>query len=175
MSSMNSDSGTSPLYRYAVLAAVFLFASVFATVYVRSRLEQRRRELARGFGDFGFEFEFDPRMKPPLFDAYLPAAAQVPRPIPRAEAPREWDEIMPLSISHGPQNSSPAGKDAAPSEPEPAPSRLFVSVIVSMPLPPQPIRAAPDDEEAPLPYLEIGLAEVDVLHTGSRGGTKSVL
>ncbi|KAJ7444858.1 hypothetical protein FB451DRAFT_72166 [Mycena latifolia] len=175
MSSNGTANTSSPLYRYAVLAAVFLFASVFLTVYVRSRIESRRRHLTLG-GAHGIP-DFDPLKKPPLFDAYLSEPPHIPDPA----AAREWDEIMPLSASNvGAPHSSPAQKGGSPvaaAAAQPAesdPTRLLVGLIVRMPLPSVVPGGSSAEEEPPLPYLEIGLSEVDVLHARDRRPTKTV-
>ena len=73
-----------------VVAAVFLFASIFVTVFVRSRLERRRR-LFTGNGAAEIP-DVDILKKPPLFDAYL---ADPPGISPDATTRSwEWDEIM---------------------------------------------------------------------------------
>ncbi|KAJ6597158.1 hypothetical protein DFH09DRAFT_113051 [Mycena vulgaris] len=178
MSSSQGGATGSPLYRYAVLAAVFLFASVFATVYFRSRLESRRRQLEHAGPMRARILDFDPLMKPPLFDAYLAEAPPIPRPHPHnSTTAYEWDEIMPLS-AYPPNSMSPApdlkGDSDATSPPlDSDPSRVLLSVIVRMPVPSLVPPNSTAGDELPLPYLELGLSEVDVLHGGDRGPTKT--
>ncbi|KAJ7156977.1 hypothetical protein C8R43DRAFT_949212 [Mycena crocata] len=169
----NNLSSSSPLYRWAVLAAVFLFAAVFATVYFRSRMERRRRLL---LGADGRRLPVvDPTKKPPLFDAYI-GVGDPPGPM-----SRDWEEMMPLSAAscgaHTPNtpksNSKRASTELHARAQAPSlsidpdffdPARVQLSVVVRMPFSTAAIPPPdPDDDDAPLPHLEIGLTEVDVL------------
>ncbi|KAJ7510121.1 hypothetical protein B0H11DRAFT_1177452 [Mycena galericulata] len=163
---MSSQESTSPVYRYAIFAAVVLFASIFAIVYFRSRFEQQRQHRARallGVGDLAVLEQ----MKPPLFDAYLSAGLQI-----RDAEAHQWAEMMPLSASNlSSESFPPTMKGDADSRADQV--RVLVSVVVRMPAPPF---NAPDptSEEADLevPYVELGFSEVEVLQP--RGEVKSV-
>jgi len=158
-----SSTGTSPLYQYAVVAAGFLFASMFVMVFLRSRLERRRRPFAGNWAA-GIP-DVDILKKPPLFDAYL---ADPPGISPDATTRSwEWDEIMPLSVwPLGAVNASPPTKGASPSPPsDPDPSRVLVSVMILMPFS-FPSSEQSDDDEPLLPHLEIGLSAADVQPRG---------
>ncbi|KAF7338093.1 hypothetical protein MVEN_02033800 [Mycena venus] len=137
MSSSASPSQNSALYQYAVPAAVFIFAAISITVYFRSSI---RRQSPTGIGAVvalrgqqGAPHLFDPRMKPPLFEAYLvldgadggqrqfewDAEAQAPVPS------GEWADIMPLSVANiitGAQGAAArAAKRASAASPSPSP------------------------------------------------------
>jgi hypothetical protein len=116
-------------------------------------------------------------MKPPLFDAYLAATAQIPE----AEVHR-WDEIMvcslspclsilyclpyyltqPLAASSLSTESLLVAKDDPDGQANAG--RLRVSVVVSMPAP---SFNAPDppgsgEEQPEMPYIELGVTDLSV-------------
>ncbi|KAJ7085817.1 hypothetical protein B0H15DRAFT_371543 [Mycena belliarum] len=177
MSSSQDQDSTSPLYRYAVLAAVFLFLSVFVTVYVRSKLETRRRDdaLRASVMARAGQPAFDPLMKPPLFDAYLAEVSQRPD----APAARDWEEMMPLSASNVcaryPSLAEKAGgADIAPPPASADPTRILVNILVRMPLPTvDPGASTAEDDETP-PYLDIGQLATDVQHADPKGPPKTL-
>jgi len=212
----NNDGGdqrSSALYQYAVPAAVFILAAVSITIYFRSSIRRQPPPGARAVVALrgGRErAQFDPGMKPPLFEAYLTESdgpGQQHQWDTEAQAPvpsREWAEIMPLSVADvvtGTEGlAARAAKRASAASPSPPlppdahsraevdprppdanlnssslrlnsdPTRVLVSVIVRMPVAPESAPtvegdSARDEEDgAPLPYLELGLVEVDVLH-----------
>ncbi|KAJ7087789.1 hypothetical protein C8R44DRAFT_27304 [Mycena epipterygia] len=162
---MSSNTNTSPLYQYVVLAAVAVFASVFATVFFRSRRERRRRVFhTAAVSDAEAAVALLPT--PLLYDAYLGAPA----------TKNEWDAMMPLSALGvaGDDNDNdntriPAKGSAVSGSPPRRDSGsglagVLVSVLVRMPLP-ELLPAVGGEDEA-LPYLEIGLSAVDVPHGG---------
>ncbi|KAJ6624160.1 hypothetical protein B0H10DRAFT_1943360 [Mycena sp. CBHHK59/15] len=74
---------------YAIFAAVALFASIFAIVFFRSRMERRQRHawLAATYGVGDEDGDALPGEKPQLFDAHLlPPDTQMME--------REWDAVM---------------------------------------------------------------------------------
>ncbi|KAJ6525693.1 hypothetical protein B0H19DRAFT_1198454 [Mycena capillaripes] len=219
MSGNQIESHSSALYQYAVPAAIFIFAAICIIIYFRSSLRQRpsfgpspvvavRGERGRGW--------VDPKMKPPMFDAYLTVDDGDWRRLWDAEAQAEagtgtgivtsleWAEIMPLSATNstvggsasrvakegseadsGRTPDSDATRDIIPAaEANPRPpdptldlnseldlSRVLLGVVVRMPIPSAAPVAATEgegdgEEEVPLPYLELGLVEVDVLRCG---------
>ncbi|KAJ7621529.1 hypothetical protein DFH06DRAFT_772354 [Mycena polygramma] len=142
----------SPIYRYGVLVAVLFFGAIFGKVFVSSRLDRQRRRRARvqqGEGDF------DASMKPPIFDAYLCARS---RPA-EAEADR-WNDMMPLCVSNiSAEHQPPAAKGG-----QGGAVLLSVSMVVRMPVPslsaPR-LLAEKEEEEAQVPYVELGVAQVE--------------
>ncbi|KAJ6450317.1 hypothetical protein C8R47DRAFT_1230324 [Mycena vitilis] len=142
---------SSPIYRYGVLVAVLFFGAIFGKVFVSSRLDRQRRRRAR----VQQEGDFDASMKPPIFDAYLCARS---RPA-EAEADR-WKEMMPLCVSNiSAEHPPPAAKVGQGSA-----VLLSVSMVVRMPVPSfsaPPLLAEKEGEEAQVPYVELGVAQVE--------------
>jgi len=209
MNSENMNQPSSALYQYAVPGIVFVLAAISISAYFRATRNSHQRlpsdfRVALRHGQQGDQF--DPKMKPPLFDAYLEdidvGAEVYGQPQGQWDLEAQWAEIIPLSATSL-DSANGAGRAAAAraakrvsaasppppldahsgAEVDPRPpdgmsgsgldldldlARVLVSVIVRMPVPPEFVPVAgkdrrDEDEGDPLPYLELGLVEVDVL------------
>ncbi|KAJ7743629.1 hypothetical protein B0H16DRAFT_1561142 [Mycena metata] len=153
--------GSSTLYRYPIIAALAIVIIIGAMLCWRSRVVERR---ARLFGPLHPPAEIViAKRKPHLYDVYL-----------GGRGGELWHEIMPLSHSRvgpGPQRLS---KDT-PLDADLLVSALStVALMIAMPSnvnSPHAISNSassdgPDSEQG-LPYLEIGLADVEVLKSTS--------
>ncbi|KAJ7108152.1 hypothetical protein C8R44DRAFT_986757 [Mycena epipterygia] len=158
------DPHSSTTYRYAVAAALGVIVLISFALFVRSRILEHRQgptlPIVRRLGNAITE-------KPRLYEAYLGSDVAL-------LANCEWQEIMPLSVyrpSSWPQSSTKRiSHDEEPFAS--VPSKL--SIFISMPFPnpttrgiilPQASGDAVPEGDPPLPYLEIGIADIDAPRT----------
>ncbi|KAJ7275765.1 hypothetical protein C8J57DRAFT_1311646 [Mycena rebaudengoi] len=161
---MSSNSGTSipAAYRYyGIFGATFLFAAIFLTVFFRSRLERRRRLLARSLVAHSV-FDIEP---PKLFDVHFVSCESTQKMPP--EWP--WEDLMPLSVSTSNATLPPTKGDATSNFNIYVLSRM--AVLINMPSSGcPPMSDSAQRNEIPLPYFDIGSMEIGIL-PGSRDGS----
>ncbi|KAJ7019570.1 hypothetical protein C8F04DRAFT_1105986 [Mycena alexandri] len=150
--------GSSTLYRYPIIAALAIVIVIGGMLCWRSRVIERRARLLMPLQAPEIVVA---KTKPNLYDVYLGSRGEL------------WHEIMPLShsrVGSGPQNLS---KDTS-LDVDPEVSALStVALMIAMPS--NSPRAIPVSEFSPdrpdleqgLPYLEFGLADVEVLKCAS--------
>ncbi|KAJ7877898.1 hypothetical protein B0H14DRAFT_1662289 [Mycena olivaceomarginata] len=156
MSSTGQSPKFSVLYQYALVGAVAIVGILVVLLCFRARVVERRRRLNEPS-----RAPEDIERKPRLYDAYLDVEP----------GGVFWHDVMPISLhpvgaSPGPNPGKHTSLDV------PLTSALStVAVIIAMPIPnPPQSRPLPPPgptgdgglEEEPLPYLEIGVADVEV-------------
>ncbi|KAF7349271.1 hypothetical protein MSAN_01716600 [Mycena sanguinolenta] len=163
------DQPTSALYQYAVPAAVFIFAAVSITIYFRASF-RRGSPSGQGFvvavrgthphlaGLGGQTHVVDPRMKPPVFDAYLnlgldgDGAGDVGRQWDcdheQTRTDTEWAEIMPLAVANLDLDRDANGDSAA--------ARAAKRASAASPSPPPDARPSAEVDPRPPDVIEAG-------------------
>ncbi|KAJ6528722.1 hypothetical protein DFH09DRAFT_157062 [Mycena vulgaris] len=154
----------STIYRYAIVGALGVVALIGCALFVRSRIDERRRVRngpPLGVGGDASALADRPR----LYEAYLES-------IHGAWADYGWQDIMPLSLHSAgswPQNSNKhVSIDLDPL----TSAQSRIAMIIAMPsrrdTPPGPTHGvtppqSPSSEDDPtLPHFEIGITDVDV-------------
>ncbi|KAJ6523092.1 hypothetical protein DFH09DRAFT_1190714 [Mycena vulgaris] len=152
----------STIYRYAIVGALGIVALIGCALFVRSRIDERRRVRngpPLGVGGDASALADRPR----LYEAYLGS-------IQGAWTDYGWQDIMPLSLHSGgswPQNSNKhVSTDVDPL----TSAQSRIAMIIAMPsrrgAPPgpthTPLQSPSSEDDLTLPYFEIGITDVDV-------------
>jgi len=145
-----NDSQT--LYRYVVVGALSIVVFIGAMLFWRSRVIERRLAALRPLRTI----ENGPAQRPLLYDTYLDGHGQL------------WHDIMPVSVYQIRHPPSKAAKHASLDVDPLLSAQLNVALMIAMPSPdPPPTPKEPpgdsdvEDDRAP-PYVEFGVAKVDV-------------
>ncbi|KAJ7624548.1 hypothetical protein FB45DRAFT_1060821 [Roridomyces roridus] len=140
--------GSSVLYRYVLEGLLGAVGLIGIIIFLRSRFARPtpRTPIRVGLRDI------EPKEKPRLYDIFLDLPGRELEAGKEQSPSQEWPDILPLSVW---------GIDPEPGHPPLAPELCAsntVSTIIAMPS----ITTLPGDTEDPLPYLEIGVTEVEV-------------
>ncbi|KAJ7434320.1 hypothetical protein B0H11DRAFT_2296328 [Mycena galericulata] len=147
---------SSTAYRYAIVGALGTVGLIGMALFIRSRiLERRRPSVPLRIGAMTATALSE---KPALYEAYVGSGQEI-------SYDATWDDMMPLSlrgVDAGPTNLT---TERTSLQKDPCVSVWStVTTLISMPSSPVDIRIPESaaDADLTLPYLEIGIAEVDV-------------
>ncbi|KAJ7113190.1 hypothetical protein C8R44DRAFT_856164 [Mycena epipterygia] len=156
------DTHSSTAYRYAIVAALGVVALIGCGLFIRSRIMEHRQPSMRIVRNLGEAVQEKPR----LYEAYLGSGDGW-------LADCEWGGVMPLSVyrigrSSWPQNSTKrVSHDQEPLGSVPSKLAIFIGMPFSH-MHTEGTRQQDSsgdvvpEEDPPLPYLEIGTADLDV-------------
>ncbi|KAJ6486917.1 hypothetical protein C8R45DRAFT_272348 [Mycena sanguinolenta] len=151
------DQPSSALYQYVVPAAVFIFAALSITIYFRASFRRGPPSgpgfivAVRGAHPHRPGLGVDPRMKPPLFDAYLGLhRGDVGRwwDCEQTQTDTEWVDIMPVAVANLDLDFDAAGNSAA--------ARAAKRASAASPSPPPDARASAEVDHRPPDVIGAG-------------------